>query len=210
MGDCRGLAPSPVLNRESRPECNLVNAVPMPIINIRGVPHRYDVVGAGSVLVFLHGWLLSRHYWQPLIDLLKADFTCLSYDLRGFGASQPTVKTAEFTLDSYVEDLAELLTHLGVANCWLVGHSLGGRRRLVHPQPHPLRHQFRVLQHGKMTAIGQFPDNLLPSAKPGMETRQMPHIQTGHNLIPLPTHQVQGLGQITDNLRQTMHFCLCG
>jgi 2-succinyl-6-hydroxy-2,4-cyclohexadiene-1-carboxylate synthase len=103
----------------------------MPIISIRGVPHRYDLVGEGTALVFLHGWLLSRHYWQPLIDLLKTDFTCLSYDLRGFGASQPTVKTAEFTLDSYVEDLAELLTHLGIAHCWLVGHSLGGSLALL-------------------------------------------------------------------------------
>ncbi len=111
----------------------------MPTISIRSVPHTYNLVGKGSVLVFIHGWLLSHHYWQPLIDLLKTDFTCLSYDLRGFGTSQPTIKTAEFTLDSYAQDLAELLAYLGINHCWLVGHSLGGSLALLTAAQYPER-----------------------------------------------------------------------
>lgn len=111
----------------------------MPTAVIRGVPHTYDLVGQGTVLVFIHGWLLSRHYWRPLIDLLKNDFTCLSYDLRGFGASQPTIKGAEFTLDSYAQDLHELLTHLSIDTCWVVGHSLGGSIALLVAAHYPER-----------------------------------------------------------------------
>lgn len=66
---------------------------------IRNVLHAYDFTPsdrpadpAGEeteypTLVFIHGWLLSRAYWQPLIDLLKQDYACLAYDLRGFGES---------------------------------------------------------------------------------------------------------------------------
>jgi 2-succinyl-6-hydroxy-2,4-cyclohexadiene-1-carboxylate synthase len=41
------------------------------------------------VLVFVHGWLLSRAYWQPLVDILSQQYQCLTYDLRGFGRSHP-------------------------------------------------------------------------------------------------------------------------
>ena len=63
----------------------------MASINILGVPCTYDLTAptsSSSVLVFVHGWLLSRGYWQPLIDRLSSTYQCLSYDLRGFGGSR--------------------------------------------------------------------------------------------------------------------------
>ncbi|MEB3356462.1 MAG: alpha/beta hydrolase [Synechococcales bacterium] len=60
--------------------------------DVFGTPHAYELtppVRSPLVLVFVHGWLLSRKYWQPLVDCLASDYQCLSYDLRGFGDSQP-------------------------------------------------------------------------------------------------------------------------
>lgn len=60
-------------------------------VDILGVPHAYELTPSTQspcVLVFIHGWLLSREYWRPLIQCLSPDYQCLSYDLRGFGASQ--------------------------------------------------------------------------------------------------------------------------
>jgi 2-succinyl-6-hydroxy-2,4-cyclohexadiene-1-carboxylate synthase len=57
---------------------------------ILGVEHAYELtppVGSGPVLVFIHGWLLSRRYWEPLVKDLTPFFQCLTYDLRGFGES---------------------------------------------------------------------------------------------------------------------------
>jgi pimeloyl-ACP methyl ester carboxylesterase len=81
--------------------------------------------------VFIHGWLLSRQYWQPLISQLSAEYQCLAYDLRGFGDSQPpTASDTEFHRDytpaAYAKDLGILLDKLGISNAWLIGHSLGG------------------------------------------------------------------------------------
>lgn len=67
-------------------------------IEIRGVPHAYELTpatDANTVLVFVHGWLLSREYWRPIIQRLSTQYQCLSYDLRGFGDSQPLPKRAE-------------------------------------------------------------------------------------------------------------------
>ncbi len=77
-----------------------------------------------------HGWLLSRNYWQPLIQRLSADYQCLSYDLRGFGDSQidSTQKKLVSTYSPicYVEDLVILLAKLNISSACLIGHSLGG------------------------------------------------------------------------------------
>ncbi|MBO0348971.1 alpha/beta hydrolase, partial [Phormidium pseudopriestleyi FRX01] len=106
----------------------------METIDILGVPHAYELTDprpSPHVLVFIHGWLLSRRYWQPLIDRLSVDYQCLCYDLRGFGDSQPyphpTAQShAGYTPSAYARDLEVLLDKLNISTTWLIGHSLGG------------------------------------------------------------------------------------
>ncbi|MFQ3616585.1 MAG: alpha/beta hydrolase [Cyanobacteriota bacterium] len=64
----------------------------MNVVDVLGTPHAYERTAPTQTpitLVFIHGWLLSRAYWQPVIQRLAPNYTCLSYDLRGFGDSQP-------------------------------------------------------------------------------------------------------------------------
>lgn len=128
----------------------------MATIDILGVQHTYDLTPPSAnlsspTLVFIHGWLLSRSYWQPLLEKLAPFHQCLVYDLRGFGESEchsyinPTqhphhhllpkethtlnhLPRAEqrYTLANYAQDLYILLQELNINNAWLIGHSLGG------------------------------------------------------------------------------------
>ena len=105
----------------------------MPSINIAGTLHNYELTSPVAntqrpVLVFIHGWLLSHLYWQPLIKLLQSDYQCLSYDLRGFGDSAIAQKDKDsrYDLAAYANDLYLLLEELNIEQAWLVGHSLGG------------------------------------------------------------------------------------
>lgn len=124
----------------------------MATIDILGANHTYELTpptaSSSPVLVFIHGWLLSRSYWQPLIERLAPDYQCLIYDLRGFGDSQsPMDKTSRtkltldaqwreadvaevsassYTLAAYAADLGILLQKLNIDRAWLIGHSLGG------------------------------------------------------------------------------------
>lgn len=121
----------------------------MATIDIQGVRHAYDLTAptpSTPVLVFIHGWLLSRGYWQPLIERLAPAYQCLAYDLRGFGDSQlcqnsqqsdgktlvlagsesARVAVSRYTPAAYAQDLAILLQHLNISNAWVIGHSLGG------------------------------------------------------------------------------------
>lgn len=127
----------------------------MPTIDILGVPHAYELISPSPkpstpVLVFIHGWLLSRQYWLPLIEKLAPDYPCLIYDLRGFGDSQPISETlnqegiidwetsvqeansrlannsSPYGLGAYAQDLSILLQKFAIKRAWLIGHSLGG------------------------------------------------------------------------------------
>lgn len=125
----------------------------MATIEILGYPHAYELTAPTScphALVFVHGWLNSRGYWQPVISRLSVDLQCLSYDLRGFGESQSQLESdfhrAEgsmtlsaqsmrslsssfdslYTPAAYAQDLVALLQQLNITSAWLIGHSLGG------------------------------------------------------------------------------------
>lgn len=140
--------------------------------SIRGVPHAYDFTytqadtrtnapfvqadDGAYPLVFIHGWLLSRIYWQPLVQTLCTSYRCLTYDMRGFGESVlpskqteaysqtielpagrslselrgsqkiETYQASAYSLAAYAKDLESLLNQLELDQVWLVGHSLGG------------------------------------------------------------------------------------
>lgn len=113
----------------------------MATIDIRGIKHVYHLSDSHNpsapVLIFIHGWLLSRHYWQPLIEQLSPHYRCLTYDLRGFGDSVPLasqshqgltskLSAVDYTLAAYAQDLKILLHKLDINQAWLIGHSLGG------------------------------------------------------------------------------------
>ncbi|MEM8829293.1 MAG: alpha/beta hydrolase [Cyanobacteria bacterium P01_G01_bin.19] len=113
----------------------------MPSINVLETPHFYELTPPVAnpefpVLVFVHGWLLSRRYWQPIIQILQSQYQCLVYDARGFGDSASTANsknssmTRGYSLNDYAEDLIGLLRNLEIENAWIVGHSLGGSTAL--------------------------------------------------------------------------------
>jgi len=62
--------------------------------------------------------------FNPQVEILKAHYTCLTFDNRGIGASQPPAK--ELTLPQMARDTLALMDHLGWHSAHLVGHSLGG------------------------------------------------------------------------------------
>jgi len=77
--------------------------------------------GTGRPLVLLHGLLDDSEGWARLAADTRRP--CLAIDLPGFGGSdRPRMPR----IGSYAADIAAGLERLGVDDCTLVGHSLGG------------------------------------------------------------------------------------
>jgi non-heme chloroperoxidase len=85
----------------------------------------YKDWGSGQPVVFSHGWPLSADAWDAqMLFLGQHGYRVIAHDRRGHGrSSQPWNGN---NMDTYADDLAELLDVLDVKNATLVGHSTGG------------------------------------------------------------------------------------
>jgi non-heme chloroperoxidase len=85
----------------------------------------YKDWGAGQPIVFSHGWPLSADAFEDQMFFLAArGFRCIAHDRRGHGrSSQPWDGN---DLDTYADDLAELVEALDLKDAVHVGHSTGG------------------------------------------------------------------------------------
>ncbi len=84
----------------------------------------YKLEGNGETLVFIHGLSDNLLYWEFLASNLKKDYQVLRINLRGHGESD--LGNNEISIDTYVDDLYNLLNELNICNVNLIGFSLGG------------------------------------------------------------------------------------
>ena len=81
-------------------------------------------VGAGEPLVLLHGLFGSGRNWQSLARRFAESFEVVSVDLRNHGQS---FHADEMNYSVMAADVAALLETLGLENCRVLGHSMGGK-----------------------------------------------------------------------------------
>jgi pimeloyl-ACP methyl ester carboxylesterase len=81
--------------------------------------------GSGPPLVLVHGLGGSWRTWQPVLDGLAAHRSVIAVDLPGFAGSTPPLPGPTFAV--LTDALQEWLTAEGLADCSLVGSSLGAR-----------------------------------------------------------------------------------
>lgn len=81
--------------------------------------------GTGQPVVFSHGWPLSADSWEAqMLFLASNGYRCIAHDRRGHGRSSQPWSGNE--MDTYADDLAQLIETLDLKNAVLVGFSAGG------------------------------------------------------------------------------------
>lgn len=85
----------------------------------------YNDWGKGQPVVFSHGWPLSADAFEDqMFFLVPRGYRCIAHDRRGHGRSSQPWNGND--LDTYADDLAELVQALDLKDAIHVGHSTGG------------------------------------------------------------------------------------
>ncbi len=81
--------------------------------------------GEGQPVVFSHGWPLNADAWdQQLFFLASRGYRAIAHDRRGHGRSSQTWRGND--MNTYADDLAQLVEQLDLKKAIHVGHSTGG------------------------------------------------------------------------------------
>jgi len=98
----------------------------MPSIKTKdGTEIYYKDWGNGQPVVFSHGWPLQADSWEAqMLFLASKGYRCIAHDRRGHGRSSQPWNGND--MDTYADDLAELIEFLDLKKAVLFGFSTGG------------------------------------------------------------------------------------
>jgi pimeloyl-ACP methyl ester carboxylesterase len=129
----------------------------------QSTPHRgctlsWFAGGDGPPVVMIQGIGIGAAGWRPQMDVLSAHYSCLCFDNRGFGESQPL--GGALTVELMAEDVLALMDAQGWPSAHVMGHSLGGLVALYVAQK--ARTRVRSLSLLCTFASGGIPTRLTP------------------------------------------------
>jgi pimeloyl-ACP methyl ester carboxylesterase len=118
----------------------------------RPLPLPADDRGSGPAAVFLHGYLLDRSFWTPLLEAMGPVGRTLALDLPGFGAAPPLPAGAPPSLEAMADAVVATLDARGIERAAVVGLSMGGYVALALWARHPSRVRALALCDTRATA----------------------------------------------------------
>jgi pimeloyl-ACP methyl ester carboxylesterase len=124
----------------------------MPVAAVNGTTIYYEDKGTGEPVLLLPGLGTGLQYYAPIEPLLRRTMRTISVDPRGIGQSGPETR---FSVESWVDDFAALLDHLGIGSAHVVGSSMGGAMALAMADQHPKK-VASLLLFGAMSEIDRY------------------------------------------------------
>lgn len=109
----------------------------MATINRGGVNIYYEDNGSGQPVLLSHGYSATTRMWAGQVEALKGDYRIITWDMRGHGQSDSPDDPKAYSEQATVDDMAAILTHLGIEKAVIGGLSLGGYMSLAFNVAHP-------------------------------------------------------------------------
>lgn len=112
----------------------------------------YKDWGTGKPVLFSHGWPLNADAWEHQMFFLGSNgYRCIAHDRRGHGrSSQPWNGN---NMDTFADDLSELIEKLDLKEVTLVGHSMGGGEVARYVGRHGTKRVSKIVLVGSVTPL---------------------------------------------------------
>lgn len=109
----------------------------MPKAFVNGVNLYYEITGQGFPLVLGHEFCADLESWDHQVRFLQRRYQVITYNARGWPPSDVPSSPSDYSWEHGVEDLHQLLHHLGIKEAYIGGLSLGGYVSLAFGIAHP-------------------------------------------------------------------------
>ncbi|XP_046427970.1 epoxide hydrolase 4 [Neodiprion pinetum] len=115
--------------RDNPPLCLVDNSLGKhSYVKLKGVKLHYVEAGDRDkpLLLLLHGFPDCWLSWREQIPALAEHHRVVALDLKGFGDSDKPANRRAYRIETLLDELKQLILALGVKNCSIIGHDLGG------------------------------------------------------------------------------------
>ncbi|HEV8439727.1 MAG TPA: alpha/beta hydrolase [Methylomirabilota bacterium] len=111
----------------------------MPIAKAKGVNLYYEESGTGTPLVFVHEFAGDYRSWELQVGFFARRYRCITFNARGYPPSDVPADVGAYSQQQAVDDIKDLLDHLGIAKAHICGLSMGGYATLIFGTKYPER-----------------------------------------------------------------------
>lgn len=109
----------------------------MPYAQSTGARLFYEETGRGHPIIFVHEFAADHREWETQVRWFARDYRCITFNARGYPPSDVPDEDSAYGQEHAADDIAAVLTHLGIARAHVVGLSMGAFATLHFGMRHP-------------------------------------------------------------------------
>src|SRR5579884_2199968 len=91
-----------------------------------GVRLYFEETGRGTPVVFVHEYAGDLRSWEPQLRHFGQRYRAIAYNARGYPPSDVPGEVSAYSQIRAADDVAVVLSHLGLDRAHVVGLSMGG------------------------------------------------------------------------------------
>jgi pimeloyl-ACP methyl ester carboxylesterase len=176
--------------------------------DVNGINLYYETHGSGRPLVLLHGGLGSGEMFGAILPALAANHQVILPDLQGHGRTADIDRP--ISIELMAEDIAALISHLGLDKPDVFGYSLGGGVAFFTVAKHPDLIGKAVIVSANIRRNAIYPEMLAQQEQVGPEAaefmKQTPMYELYQRVAPRPQDFPKLLGKIGTAMAKDFDF----